>query len=169
MSISKKVFLLFVVLLSLAGRLFAADLRVEPWTQTGFEAIDKKLSHPLLSDEQKKKLDDLKNAYAPKFQAAVEKAFGNLSTEQKNAAIDAYRKAVKAKKNSKAAYEARNAAMNLTDDQKKTAKAGKKELRLLQKGYFDKAMAILTPEQREQINAQPTPVKTEKASQKKEK
>jgi hypothetical protein len=93
-----------------------------------------------LSDEQKKKLDDLKKEYEPKLAAAAKKA--ELTSEQRDAA----RKAREGK-TGREAREASEAALNLTDAQKE----GRDELRKVSGEIRQAIQGFLTDEQKKEF------------------
>ena len=78
-----------------------------------------------------------------------------LTAEQKKARQEAAKTAKAAGKKGKEVKEAEDAAAPLTEDQKTKQAAAQKESRSLEKELKEKAMAVLTPEQKEQIKPAP--------------
>jgi hypothetical protein len=98
-----------------------------------------------LSDEQKKKIDDLKKQHEPALQAAVKKS--QLTQEQQTAQRDARRKAREDGKQGREAQEAVDAALNLTAEQKE----GRAELRKISGEIREAINGILTDDQKAQL------------------
>lgn len=104
-----------------------------------------------LSADQMEKLQALAKEYAPKFKAIDEKRDNIPTEEQKKARAEARREAVKAGKKGMEVFEAAQAAMKLTDEQKAAFAEVQKERMELYREMVGKALEVLTPEQREQI------------------
>jgi hypothetical protein len=98
-----------------------------------------------LTDEQKKKIDDLKKQHEPALQAAVKKS--QLTDEQRTAERDARRKAREDGKRGREAQEAVDAALNLTAEQKE----GRAELRKISGEIREAINGILTDDQKAQL------------------
>jgi Spy/CpxP family protein refolding chaperone len=96
-----------------------------------------------LTDEQKTKVAELKKVYDPKFKQAREKLDTILTDEQKKMKQEAK----EAGKNPKDLWK----ILKLTDDQMAKLKEGQKALQTLRKEAREKAMDILTPEQKKQL------------------
>ena len=94
-----------------------------------------------LSEEQKKKLDDLKKEHEPRLQAALKKA--QLTDEQRTAQREARQKARDDGKRGREAQEAVEAALNLTADQKE----GRAEIRKIREAVE----GLLTDDQKAQL------------------
>lgn len=104
-----------------------------------------------LTDDQKTKLEELKKEHEPKLTEAFEKRDGVLTAEQKKARADAQKAAKSAGKKGKDAKAAVDAAVSLTEEQKKNLAEAEKSLGELQKTVRGKIQELLTPEQREAI------------------
>ena len=98
-----------------------------------------------LTADQKAKVKELGKEYAPKFKAAFENV---LTDEQKTARKDAIKAAKAEGKKGRELMKAAHEAVKLTDEQKAKVKAAVEPLR---KEAHEKIMAILTPEQKEQL------------------
>ena len=106
--------------------------------------------------------------YGPKFKEAFTKMESIPTAEQKKARDEAFKAAVTAGKNGKEVWDAAQAAMKLTDEQKtKMAEAGK-AMQALNKEYGEKFRAILTPEQRKKLPKWPAMEEKKPAPAKKE-
>jgi hypothetical protein len=105
----------------------------------------------VLSDEQKTKLAELEKEYAPKIKEAKQKAnLDNVLTDDQKKARDDARKAAKdAGKNHKEIEQAGKAAAKLTKEQKSQLANARKEATSLRKELDQKAVALLTPEQKD--------------------
>ncbi len=111
-----------------------------------------------LSDEQKPKVEAIDAKYKPKF-AALQKENGELLTaEQKKARHDAMAAAKAEGKKQKEAMAAAEAAMDLTDEQKSKLTDVKERTMKLRTEMQTEVVAVLTPEQKEQL---PKPKKAE--------
>jgi Spy/CpxP family protein refolding chaperone len=105
-----------------------------------------------LTDEEKTKLADLAKDYSAKFTEA-EKNTDVLTQDQKTARDAATTKAKADGKKGKELRQAVDAAVTLTDEQKTKQSAAKKALRALDKEFRGKVLALLTPEQQDQVKA----------------
>ncbi len=103
-----------------------------------------------LSDEQKAKLNQIKQEFVPKFTAAEQKRENLLSPDQRKAGAEAAKAAKLAGKTGKEIREAADAAAKPTDEQKSKLAEAKKELKELEKDLRAKVQSILTPEQQEE-------------------
>ena len=104
-----------------------------------------------LTDEQKRKAEALQNEYAPKVGAAQRKVRDLLTKEQWKARAEAQKAAKAAGKKGKEAQDAVDAAAKLTDEQKKALAAAEQDVNALKKDVRQKAMAILTPQQQDEL------------------
>jgi Spy/CpxP family protein refolding chaperone len=111
-----------------------------------------------LNEEQKTKVDELNKSYGPKVTELQKKLREVLTPEQQQARADAAKSIKSSDKKGKEAREALDAAVKLTDEQKKQEADLKKELNTLQKEIQGKFTALLTAEQKSQLK----PAKTEK-------
>jgi Spy/CpxP family protein refolding chaperone len=114
------------------------------------ERIDKITKSLTLTDDQKAKLEDLKKEYNPKFCDAQKKG-EVLTDDQKKACKDAEKAAKDAGKKGKEIHQAGEAAVTLTDEQKTKKADAQKEIKGLEKELRGKVMAVLTPDQQEQV------------------
>jgi Spy/CpxP family protein refolding chaperone len=104
-----------------------------------------------LTDDQKAKLDTLKKEYAPKFKEGWEKMQSVLTADQKKARDEAVKAAEASGKTGRDAFRAAHDAVKLTDEQKAKMDQVRKDNQAVRKEARDKAMAILTPEQQDQL------------------
>jgi len=104
-----------------------------------------------LTPDQKAKIEDLKKQYGPKFADAEKNLESILTPEQKKARHDAVKAAKAAGKTGKDVWQAAEAAVQLTPDQKTKLADARKTMASLGKEFHDKVWSILTPEQREQL------------------
>lgn len=107
-----------------------------------------------LSDEQKKKVEELKKEYGPKLKEAQEKVDGLLSADQRKAQEDARRNLKKEGKDRKDARAAIEESLKLTDEQKKTYVDANKSVAELQKTIRTKMLDLLTAEQKSKIKGE---------------
>jgi Spy/CpxP family protein refolding chaperone len=114
------------------------------------ERIAKITKSLTLTDDQKAKLEDLTKEYNPKF-CDVQKKGDVLTEDQKKARKEAEKTAKAAGKKGKELHEAADAAVTLTDEQKSKKADAQKEVKGLEKELRDKVLAVLTPEQQEQV------------------
>ncbi len=103
-----------------------------------------------LSPDQKAKLEALRKEYQPRLSDG--KLFESVLTpEQKKARREAAKAAKAAGKCPKEIQQAVTAAVTLTPDQKTKLAEARKQLGPIYKEFREKIMALLTPEQREQL------------------
>ena len=103
-----------------------------------------------LSDEQKTKLAALKTEYQPKLNDC--NLFESILTpEQKKARSEAAKAAKAAGKSPKEIQAAVSAAVTLTADQKAKLAEARTQRAAVYKEFREKIMAVLTPEQQEQL------------------
>jgi len=136
--------LALAVALTFVGNLSAAD-KPSGKHGHGMAAPWDMLKGLNLTDDQKAKVKELHKEYGPKYHAAADSV---LTDEQKTARADAIKAA---KADGKKGPEVRKAAMQavkLTDEQKAKMKEAVKPLN---KEIKDKLLAILTPEQKDQL------------------
>ncbi len=118
-----------------------------------------------LSDEQKVKAEELNKEFSAKTKGIIEKMEAVLTDEQKKARDEAAKKAVAAGKKGREISEAVSAALKLTDEQKTKLQEIGKEMAPLQRDFMGKVLALLTPEQQEQLKerfqGKKTPPKSE--------
>ena len=143
--------LTLAVSLMLVGNLLAADEK-KPREHRGGPGRGMMMPGPFdvlkglnLTDEQKAKVDELKKSVEPKLKDAMKKYNGSLTDDQKKAREEAMKAAREAKK--RPSMKDIEAAMKLTDEQK----ANKAEIEAVMKDAREKIMAILTPEQKDQL------------------
>lgn len=104
-----------------------------------------------LSEEQQARLDELTKEYSPKMRELFTKSMAVVTDEQKKARGEAFRAAREAGKKGKELREAVDAALSLTDEQKKTQQDLRAEMRKLMDEARGKLNEILTADQREQL------------------
>ena len=133
-------------------------------TESRIEAF-KVLEKIDLTDEQKAKLAELRiKEIEPKHQAAVQKLNDILTDEQNKAKIEVAKLAKKTGKKGKELQQAVQAAIKLTDEQKKQMAIARKELHELRLEIAQQIDAFLTDDQRASIRE--TAGKAKKAKQK---
>jgi len=104
-----------------------------------------------LTDDQKAKVEAIKREYAPKFKEAWGKHDGILTEEQRKTRDEAMKAAKASGKRGEDVRKDVEAAVNLTDEQKAKMAEARKAGEVLRKEAREKIMAILTPEQKEQL------------------
>jgi Spy/CpxP family protein refolding chaperone len=104
-----------------------------------------------LSAEQKESLAKIHEKYAPKWQAVSDKAHEALTEEQRKAAEEARKAAKAAGKTGRAVFEACEAAVKPTDEQKEKLAKLAPELLAVHKEAAKEVMGILTPEQQSKL------------------
>ena len=147
MKIVASVFALAVAL-TIVGKLSAADDKACPATKPQHHAMGMPwdiLKGVNLTDDQKAKVKKLRKEYGPKLKAAAD---GILTADQKEARDDAIKAAKDAGKKGPEVFKAAMQAVKLTDDQKAKLE---EVMKPLHKEVHEKLMAILTPEQKEQL------------------
>jgi Spy/CpxP family protein refolding chaperone len=142
--------LMFATSLVMVSRLSAQDAPKRGLRTPGsvVDQLGRAIAKLNLTDDQKAKFAELKKEYEPKFKAAgeaVEKV--NITAEQRKARWEAVQAAHAAGKKPEEATAAGVAAMNLTADQKPAIEA----IETLGKEFHEKVLALLTPEQKEQL------------------
>ena len=150
--------LALAVSLVMVGNLMAADKNAAREGRHSGGAILAQLDEMVqglnLTDQQKAQFEAIKKEYAPKVKEAGAKMAGILTPEQKQARQEAMKAAKAAGKSCAEARKEAQAAVKLTGDQKtKLAEVQKANL-ALRKEIRGKVMAILTPEQKAQLNAE---------------
>jgi hypothetical protein len=100
-----------------------------------------------LTDEQKTKLEEIKKEHGPKLAELTKKIDDTLTDDQKKARKEAGDKARADGKKGKDLQAAVDAAVALTDDQKKSQETVKPELTKLQGAIREKIHGLLTTDQ----------------------
>jgi hypothetical protein len=95
------------------------------------------------------KLKAIKTEYAPKFQELATARDGILTDDQKKARAEAMKEAKAAGKKGRELFEAVQAAVKLTDEQKTKMKEVGKEAAALGKEVLGKAKEVLTADQQD--------------------
>jgi Spy/CpxP family protein refolding chaperone len=127
-----------------------AAARKKPAGVTVQQRVEKILAGVTLSEEQKAKLEDIKKEFVPKFDEVQKKA--DVITPEQKKEREAKRKELKATgKKGRELTQAVEAAVPLTDAQKAQVAEAKKARRVLEKQLRQKVLAILTPEQQDQL------------------
>ena len=119
-----------------------------------------------LTDDQKTKLDDIKKEFDPKLAAAV-KAQDVLTPEQKQAGKDAAKAAKADGKKGKDLKQAVEEATKATAEQKTKMSDAAKDVKSLHKDLREKVLALLTPDQKEQLKPKSKPKKDKKEKEQK--
>ena len=114
------------------------------------QRVDKMVQGLTLTDDQKASLTAVKKEYGPKLVAAIKK-MDVKTPDQKKAFAAAAKEAKAAGKTGKDVSQAANAAVTLTDEQKTQLGDPKKEIGALEKALRKKVMAVLTPEQKQEL------------------
>lgn len=109
-------------------------------------AVERQLAEINLSDDQKKKVDDILASYKPKFADAQAKG-PKLTKEQRQTQKEAAAKAKADGKKGKDLQADVNAALNLTDEQKKEREATASATKELQASMKKELAGVLTAEQ----------------------
>ena len=104
-----------------------------------------------LTADQKAKVEEVQKEFRPKMQAVQQKHEGILTDEQKKARAEAMKAVRESGKKWQEARKAVEDAVKLTDEQKAKMADVQKEMGELRKETHEKVMAILTPEQQEQL------------------
>jgi Spy/CpxP family protein refolding chaperone len=104
-----------------------------------------------LSEEQKTSIKAVNKEFAGKFKQIIAKVDGVYTAEQRRARDQAIKAAIAAKKKGKELSKAIKGSVTLTSEQKAKMDEIAKEAAKLRQELQDKVMAILTPEQQEQI------------------
>ncbi len=104
-----------------------------------------------LTEEQKPKLEAINKEYTPKFQALGKKGSDLLTKEQKTARREAQKAGKDAGKKQKEIQADVEAAMMLSDEQKKQTAEVKTETTKLKAEMETKVVALLTDEQKTQV------------------
>lgn len=149
--------LVFAATLAFVGSLSAQEAKKErpkrgPREMQGspVEHLSKAFEKLSLTEDQLAKFGKLKEEYGPKVKEAregMQKVMASLTDEQKKARNEAMKAAHEAGKKGPEAMKAGLDAMKLTDEQKKSLEAPS----ALAKEFYEKAMELLTPEQKEQL------------------
>ena len=114
------------------------------------QQIDKITAGLTLTAAQKTSFAGLKKEYGPKLMAAI-KQLDVMTPEQKKAAAEARKEAKAAGKTGKEIHQAVDAAVKLTDAQKAKSADAHKKVGALSKELKQKVLALLTPEQKDQL------------------
>ncbi|MBI5757327.1 MAG: hypothetical protein HZA46_02270 [Planctomycetales bacterium] len=104
-----------------------------------------------LTADQKEKLAALTKEYTPKLTELSEKVNGILTADQKKARQEAAKEAKDSGKKGKEAKASVDAAIKLTDEQKKQMAEVQPKLEALQKEVREKLIGLLTDEQKAKL------------------
>jgi hypothetical protein len=118
---------------------------ISPEREFGFPAEIK------LSDEQQAKLKAIIDELGPKIRELVTKEQAVITDEQRAARDAAFKAAREANKDRAETFAAVQAAMKLTDDQRKQMETVGQELRELRQQINERRLALLTDEQKKQL------------------
>jgi Spy/CpxP family protein refolding chaperone len=150
--------LALVVSLAVVGNLWAAeekshkDGKHQRPGMDRMEVLPEQMLKGLnLTDDQKTKVEALKKEYGPKVKDAWQKTESVLTEDQKKARGEAMKAAKAAGKKGPEAFKDVQAAVKLTDEQKAKMDEARKSAQAVRKEVREKFMAMLTPEQKEQL------------------
>jgi Spy/CpxP family protein refolding chaperone len=146
--------LALTVSLVIVGNLSAAEERRGPEGKHPRQAMMERwavLNGVDLTDDQKAKVEEVKKEYGPKFKEARGNRDSMLTEDQQKARDEAVQAAKAAGKRGEEVRMAAKAAVTLTDEQKAKMADVRKDVQALRKEAREKIMAILTPEQKEQL------------------
>jgi hypothetical protein len=124
----------------------AAKKKAAKKTPAPLAAIEKQLASLDLSADQKQKVDDILAKYRDQFAAAQTK-MPKLSKEQRQAQKEAAEKAKAEGKKGKEQKDAVDAALNLTEEQKKDRQESQATMKELQASLKKDLTGVLTAEQ----------------------
>ncbi len=132
--------------------------------RTALEELD-------LTEEQKEELKKLREKHGPKFKEVFDKMQDVLTEEQKSAGEEAMKEAKESGKKGRELFQAIEASLKLTDEQKEKMDKLAPEVRALQREMMKEIRGILTPEQQERLKEkmQPPREKKPKEGEKKKK
>jgi Spy/CpxP family protein refolding chaperone len=145
--------LLGILALTIAGSVLAADKKAEKKAPPcpAAQRIERWTQGLTITGEQKPKFDALCKEFGPQMKDVMKKSQDVLTPEQKKVQAEAGKAAKDAGKAGKDYSQAVAAAVKLTDEQKAQQATINKEMGGLEKDLRQKVMAVLTPEQQEQI------------------
>jgi hypothetical protein len=151
---SARIALTLVAALLIAGSALAADkccpAKKKAPACPAAQQIDQMTAGLTLTADQKTSLTGLKKEYGPKLMAAI-KQLDVMTPAQKKAAAEARKEAKAAGKTGKEIHQAVDAAVKLTAEQKTKMADAHKKVGCLNKEIKQKVMALLTPEQKDQL------------------
>ena len=104
-----------------------------------------------LTDEQKKKVEEIEKEYAPKMKDLHEKLKKVLTEEQKKARHNVTKDAKTGGKRGKEVQQAVKEAMKLTEEQQKEHKAIESKIRELRQEILEKVKPTLTDDQKAKL------------------
>lgn len=104
-----------------------------------------------LTEDQKVKVEVIRQEYAPKFKEVHVTIEGVLTDEQRKARDEAVKAARAAGKRGEEVWDAAKSAVTLTDEQKGKMADARRAMQVLRKEAHEKVMAVLTTEQKEQL------------------
>jgi Spy/CpxP family protein refolding chaperone len=146
--------LALIVSLSIAGRAAADVKRKIDEDKLADKATNRMMAFMKglnLSAEQKAGIRKLNKEYAGKFKQIIVNVDNVYTPEQRRTRDEAIKAAVAAKKNGKELANAIKSSVTLTTEQRAKMDAIAKDAANLRKELQEKIMAVLTPEQREQL------------------
>jgi Spy/CpxP family protein refolding chaperone len=115
-----------------------------------------------LTEEQKEELKKLRETLGPKAKEIFGKMQDVLTEEQKSAGEAAMREAKESGKKGRALFEAIEAALKLTDEQKEKMDKIAPDVSALQRQAMKEIRGILTPEQQEKLKEKMRPPRKKK-------
>jgi Spy/CpxP family protein refolding chaperone len=146
--------LALAVLLVIVGNLSAAEEKRGPEGRHSRQAMMERwamLKGVNLTDDQKAKVEAVKQEYGPKFKKAWGKIDSILTEEQRKVRDEAAKAAKAAGKHGEEVWKDAKAAVTLNDDQKAKMAEARKEAEALHKEAREKTMSILTTDQKQQL------------------
>jgi len=131
----------------------AKGQRMDPFPRAmmRIERFNSALEQLDLSAEQKEKVAKIHEKYGPKMKAVVGKAHEVFSEEQRKASEEAKKAAKAAGKTGRAVFEACEAAVKPTDEQKEKLAKLAPDLVAVHKEAAKEVMGVLTPEQQNRL------------------
>jgi len=148
-----RVVLVLLVALAIASPVLAQEKKKgkRGAPKPAFDPMARLLEGLNLTDEQKEKVAEVNKEFAPKLAELAKKRMGLLTEEQKKARADAEKAAKEAGKSREEIAKAAREAVTLTPEQKQQMTEIAKEERELFNQRVEKIKAILTDEQKEQL------------------
>lgn len=146
--------LALLVSLVIVGSLSAAEERTGPEGKHPRQTMMDRwamLNGVDLTDDQKAKVEEVKKEYGPKLKEARKEIDGILTADQRKVRDEAVKAAKAAGKRGEEIWKDAKAAATLTDEQIAKMADLRKTVHALRKEAREKIVAILTPEQRQQV------------------
>lgn len=125
------------------------------------QRVERMLSGVTLTDDQKDKIKEIAKEFGPKLMEVMKK-MDVFTPEQKKARGEAAKEAKAAGKKGKDFQQALEAAVTLTDEQKKKIAEARKEMAPLEKELRQAVLGVLTDEQKQTLKKRHTGKKVNK-------